>query len=212
MDILRFGHRLFTHYLLNRALKVTKMMLVFVWLKEQQCGSAGDTGGHQESHSAAHQEAVPAHAESRCPPQQRLPHHEALLLWWQWVCPGTVKLHCLGNTMKRHCLFSPSKSPPLTTNRRASRRANVTASGLKVWPCTSRWAKCRRPSTPWECVCRLNKDDWESFRKGTTWRRPCRFLRQISHKGRASRWGQTVLSFIKKTPVLRPSHYPVRLY
>lgn len=112
MDILRFGHRLLTHNVLNRALKVTKLMLVFVWLKEQQCGGAGDTGGHQESHSAAHQEAVPAHAESGRPPQQRLPHHEALLLWWQWVCPGTVMLHCLRRTMKRYCLFPPHQSHP----------------------------------------------------------------------------------------------------
>lgn len=82
-------------------------------------------------------------------------------------------------------LLSP-QSPPLTTNRRASRRANVTVSGSKAWLCTSRWVRCRQPSTPWRCVCRQNKAGWRSFKKGTTWGRPSRF----PQRGKSSRWVQ----------------------
>lgn len=56
------------------------MMIRPLKSQKQRCGGAGDIGGHQESLSAAHQEALPAYAEPGCPPKQRIPQHEALLL------------------------------------------------------------------------------------------------------------------------------------
>lgn len=82
------------------------------------------------------------------------------------------------------------KSPLMTTNHQASERANVTASGLKAWRCTSRWARCRRRSTPWECACQRNKAGWRSSKNGTKGLRPSRFLRVTLHRGNWSRWVQ----------------------
>lgn len=66
------------------------------------------------------------------------------------------------------------QSPRPTTNRRASRRANVIVSGLRVWQHTLRWVRCKQASTPSECVCRQNKNDRKSSRRGTASSRPCR--------------------------------------
>lgn len=49
-------------------------------LQEQCRADAGDTGAHQDGFCVADPETVPANAEFRLSPQQRLPYHEALLL------------------------------------------------------------------------------------------------------------------------------------
>lgn len=79
----------------------------------------------------------------------------------------------------------------LTTSHRASRRANVTACGLKAWLATSEWVRCRRFFTPWEFVCQLSKADWRNLKKPTTQGRPVR--------DQGSRWVQRevmIFSFI----------------
>ncbi|AWP04440.1 putative HORMA domain-containing protein 1-like isoform 4 [Scophthalmus maximus] len=78
----------------------------------------------------------------------------------------TMKLYYYDD-MKNNCPAPLSKSLLLTTNHQASRRVSVTVCGLKAWPCTSSWARCRRRSTASESMCRPNKVDWRSFRKGT---------------------------------------------
>ncbi len=101
-----------------------------------------------------------------------------------------VWCHFLGRTVKTSPPALLSKSPLLTTNHQASRRESVTASGLKAWLCTSRWVRCRRPSTPWGCACQQSRAGWRSFKKGTTWGRPSRLLQEILQKGKRSRWVQ----------------------
>lgn len=83
----------------------------------------------------------------------------------------------------------------LTTNRQASKRANVIVSGLKASWQTSRWVRFRRASTPSECACQQIKEGWRSSRKGTNSSRICRFLAHYTCRQRASRCVDKVLLF-----------------
>lgn len=104
--------------------------------QEQWCGDAGHIRGHQDSLSAAHQEALPAHAEPECPSRQCLPRHEALLLW-QWETQPQSPEQANWDLFNFFCCIlkaSHASFQPLllTMNQQASRRGNVTPCGLKA--------------------------------------------------------------------------------